>query len=87
MKSYLDNWDSIFNRKKKSSFRNMALSDGINRHQKTIIEGNGVVSIITVNNSRKKNNSKKELCPHCATVNLKRIDTWTVKCSRCGFER
>jgi ribosomal protein L37AE/L43A len=30
---------------------------------------------------------KKELCPHCATKNLIRVDTWTVKCKKCGFER
>ncbi len=64
MKSYLDNWDSVFGKRK--------------------FNGAG---LIVKTKKKKTTKNKKELCPHCATVNLKRIDTWTVKCSKCGFER
>ena len=63
MKSYLDNWDSVFGKKK-------------------LIRGT-----MKKSKPQSKKKPKKELCPHCATTNLKRIDMWTVKCSKCGFER
>ena len=70
--------------KSKVTFR-----DGINRNQHRIIEGNGVVHITNTTPKKKKGGKKpaKEICPHCATKNLIRVDTWTVKCNKCGFER
>jgi predicted RNA-binding Zn-ribbon protein involved in translation (DUF1610 family) len=68
--------------------RKTNLDDGISRYQRRIIEGEGVVHI--TNATKKKKGGKKpakEICPHCATKNLIRVDTWTVKCNKCGFER
>jgi len=73
-----------------NSFRHMATSDGINRHQHRLIEGNGTVHITNVSEKKTKASKKKsakEICPHCATKNLIRVDTWTAKCNKCGFER
>ena len=58
--------------------------DGINRHQHRLITGEGTVK---PKKESSKQSKKKEICPHCATKNLLRVDTWTVKCTKCGFER
>jgi len=44
-------------------------------------------SVFKKKSTKKKSKVKKELCPHCATKNLIRVDTWTVKCKKCEFER
>jgi ribosomal protein L37AE/L43A len=36
---------------------------------------------------KKKPHVKKEICPHCATKNLIRMDEFTVKCKKCDYER
>ncbi len=86
--TFLESHERIFGRK---TFRQLASSpDGINRHQHRLIGGSGVVHITNISKKKavkKKVRAKKELCPHCATMNLIRVDTWTVKCNKCGFER
>ena len=77
----------------KKTFRQMAsFDDGINRHQRRLIEGKGVVRI--TNPSRKpkatktgkRRKVKKTLCPHCATVNLVRKSSYETVCRKCGYE-
>ena len=36
-------------------------------------------------NTQRKVNKKKQLCPHCATMNLRQMDSWNAKCTNCGY--
>ena len=85
------NHEEIFG---KRTFREMALSDGINRHQHRIFTGDGKVTVITTTKrteeSKKKpakRRKKKSLCPHCATMNFIRVKSKDFKCKKCGFEK
>ena len=89
--SFYKEHERIFGKK---TFRQMASDDGINRHQHRIITGNGTVHVINVikrkikkKKATRKRRVAKELCPHCATKNLIRVDEFTVKCKKCGYEK
>lgn len=35
--------------------------------------------------AKPKTKGKLSLCPHCATMNLKKVNSWTRKCLKCGW--
>ena len=72
MKSYLDNWDEIFGKGKKKSSE-------VKDKQK--LNQNAPKS-----SAKPKAKGKFSICPHCATMNLKRLNPWTVKCRKCGWD-
>jgi len=40
---------------------------------------------ITNMKTKNKKSKKKQMCPHCATMNLVKQDEYTSKCVKCGY--
>jgi len=68
----------------KPTFREMALGDGINRHQRRVINTENVSEAV-ITRTKPTKSKKKTLCPHCATTNLIKVDAYSNECTNCGW--
>ncbi len=75
-KTFFDRWYSAFGKKKKKS--------KVVKIERTFTHDSSDVPK-TVDVEKPKSKGKLSSCPHCATMNLKQINSFTKSCKKCGW--